>query len=703
MRAVECGYTMILYKDIFSFPGHYMSSNYARDRIKELRTEVDHHNHLYFVENSPAINDSEYDLLMRELLTLESDYPDLVTPQSPTQRVGGKLLDGFEEVAHELPMLSLGNAFDGNEIRTWHNRISGILESNDFEMSCELKFDGLAVSLLYENGIFVRGATRGDGTTGENVTLNLKTIRSIPLSLRGDSPARLEVRGEVYFPKSEFERFNISREKGGLQSYANPRNTAAGSLRQLDPSVTSERPLDIFIYSLGWAEGNFRMPDTHLGTLGLLRTLGFKINPHNFLASSLKEAIDFYEQWTQGRENLDYECDGVVVKVDRLDYQQHLGSVGREPRWAVAYKFPATQATTKLLDIRVNIGRTGTINPYAVLEPVEVGGVTVRQATLHNEDYISSKDLRIGDVVIIERAGEVIPQIVRSNELLRDGSESEFFMPAECPSCGDQTSRNIDEAALYCTNASCPAQLVRLVEHFASKASMDIDGMGGKLGIALINNGLIFDVADIYTLRREHLLEMDRMAERSTANLLDAIENSKKRPLSRLLTALGIRHVGTEVADSLADRFGNINNLMTASEQELLAIPAVGPKIAQSVSEYFSSDSNRRVVDKLKQAGVNTKIGDIESINQPIQQIFTGLRFVVTGRLEKFSRSDIQDLIKQLGGSVSSSVSSRTNYLVAGEDAGSKLSDAARLGIVILTEDDFNAMVDQRPFYDDDA
>ena len=680
-----------------------MSNNYARDRIKELRTEIDHHNHLYFVENSPAISDSEYDLLMRELITLESEYPGLVTPQSPTQRVGGKLLDGFEEVAHELPMLSLGNAFNSTEMRAWHNRISGILESNDFDMSCELKFDGLAVSLLYEKGIFVRGATRGDGTTGENVTLNLKTIRSIPLSLRGDIPARFEVRGEVYFPKSEFERFNISREKSGLQSYANPRNTAAGSLRQLDPSVTSKRPLDIFIYSLGWAEGNFPMPKTHLGTLDLLKTLGFKINPHNFLASSLEEAIDFYEQWTRERENLDYECDGVVVKVDRLDYQQHLGSVGREPRWAVAYKFPAAQATTKLLDIRVNIGRTGTINPYAVLEPVEVGGVTVRQATLHNEDYILSKDLRIGDFVVIERAGEVIPQIVRSNELLRDGSESRFVMPSECPSCGGQTSRNINEAALYCTNASCPAQLVRLVEHFVSKSSMDIDGMGGKLGVALINNDLIFDVADIYTLRSEHLLDMDRMAERSTSNLLDAIENSKKRPLSRLLTALGIRHVGTEVADSLADRFGDIDNLIAASEEELLAIPAIGPKIVQSVSEYFSSDSNRKVLDKLKQAGVNTKNGGIESSSKPIQQILRGLRFVVTGRLENFSRSDIQDLIKQLGGSVSSSVSSRTNYLVAGDDAGSKLSDAARLGIVILTEDDFNAMVDQRPFYDDDA
>lgn len=680
-----------------------MSNNYARDRIKELRTEIDHHNHLYFVENSPAISDSEYDLLMRELITLESEYPGLVTPQSPTQRVGGKLLDGFEEVAHELPMLSLGNAFNSTEMRAWHNRISGILESNDFDMSCELKFDGLAVSLLYEKGIFVRGATRGDGTTGENVTLNLKTIRSIPLSLRGDIPARFEVRGEVYFPKSEFERFNISREKSGLQSYANPRNTAAGSLRQLDPSVTSKRPLDIFIYSLGWAEGNFPMLETHLGTLDFLKTLGFKINPHNFLASSLEEAIGFYEQWTRERENLDYECDGVVVKVDRLDYQQHLGSVGREPRWAVAYKFPAAQATTKLLDIRVNIGRTGTINPYAVLEPVEVGGVTVRQATLHNEDYILSKDLRIGDFVVIERAGEVIPQIVRSNELLRDGSESRFVMPSECPSCGGQTSRNINEAALYCTNASCPAQLVRLVEHFVSKSSMDIDGMGGKLGVALINNDLIFDVADIYTLRSEHLLDMDRMAERSTSNLLDAIENSKKRPLSRLLTALGIRHVGTEVADSLADRFGDIDNLIAASEEELLAIPAIGPKIVQSVSEYFSSDSNRKVLDKLKQAGVNTKNVGIESSSKPIQQILTGLRFVVTGRLEKFSRSDIQDLIKQLGGSVSSSVSSRTNYLVAGDDAGSKLSDAARLGIVILTEDDFNAMVDQRPFYDDDA
>ena len=671
--------------------------------ITNLRLEIEKHNYSYFIKNHPTISDTQYDSLMKELRILESQFPHLVTEQSPTQRVGADPVDGFEEVSHEIPLLSLGNAFDDDEFIAWHTRTSGIIETDEFSLSCELKFDGLAVSLLYEDGKFVRGATRGNGNLGENVTLNLKTIRTIPLTLHGEYPSRIEVRGEVYFPKSDFEQFNAMREAAGFQTYSNPRNTAAGSIRQLDSSITSERALDIFVYGLGWYEGNVSMPNTHSDTLAFLESIGFKINPHNYKAKTSRDAIQFYQKWVEDRHELNYECDGVVIKVDDLSYQRQLGAVGREPRWAIAYKFPSEQAMTRLLDIKVNVGRTGSINPYAILEPVIVGGVTVRQATLHNEEYIRSKDLKIGDHVVVERAGEVIPQIVKRDLSLRNGNEVSFDMPSNCPSCGEKTKRNQDEAAIYCTNNSCPAQLIRLIEHFVSKPAMDIEGMGGKTGISLIDSSLVSDISDIFYLTKSQLLDIDRMGEKSATNLLTSIKESKQRPLSRLLAGLGINHVGTEVSELLATHFNHIDNIISASEEELEKIHAIGPKISESIHKYFSLEANTMIIQKLKSAGVNMEENERSNIDHEQSQILSNLRFVVTGKLQNYSRSEIQNLIKQLGGNVGSNVSSRTNYLIAGEDSGSKLSEASRLGIVVLNEDDFMAMVEQRPFYDDDA
>ena len=769
-------------------------------QVAELREQLNHHNYRYYVLDSPEVSDAQYDDLMRELRAIEADHPELVTPDSPTQRVGAAPAEGFAQVEHPRPMFSLGNAFDDDEFMAWHKRVSDLLEGEPFDMVCELKYDGLAVALTYEDGVFVRGATRGNGTVGEDVTLNLRTIKSIPLRLLSeDVPQRLEVRGEVYFPKSLFAKFNEERAARGEQTYANPRNTAAGSLRQLDPRSTAERPLDIFIYSLGYAEGG-DMPAYHWEMLQYLKRLGFKVSADSRRVQTPEDAIAFYKHWVKNaEEDLDAAADGVVVKVDNLDYQRHLGVVGREPRWAVAYKFPAVQEITRLLDIRVNVGRTGSINPYAVLEPVNIAGATVRQATLHNEDYIRGKDLLIGDWVVVERAGEVIPQVVSVIADRRDGSERDFRMPEACPSCAEPVVSPEDEAMSYCDNASCPAQLVRLLEHFVSRGAMDIEGMGIKWGEFLIQQGLIKDVADLYYLEpehlarlnlldvieaakvrlfadalaaagiptvgkksasiiaerfgnmsalssaselnvgelsgvsartaaaifahfselrmqphftrlgsdflrnglidvqsdlfyvnRKHLLQPEMLRQKSVSNLLSAIEASKQRPLSRVLVALGIRHVGGEVAELLARSFTTIDNLMSADEEVLTAIPTIGPRIAESVVSYFRNEANRQVVEKLRAARVRL---EDEPSAAPTEQPFVGLRFVVTGRLERFSRSQIQDTIKQYGGAVSGSVSKNTNYLVAGEGGGSKLADAERLEVKVLTEDELLAML----------
>ena len=659
-----------------------MDRKEAENRITHLRTVIDRHNYLYFVENIPEIGDGQYDKLMLELRGIENSFPDLITNQSPTQRVGAEPLIGFSEISHETPMLSLSNAFSDDDLTAWYHRLYAMLDDTNFEMVCELKYDGLAVSLRYENGLFIRGATRGNGMAGEDITLNLKTINSIPLQLQGEFPQTLEVRGEVYFPKSEFDKFNARRDREGLQTYANPRNTAAGSLRQLDSNVTAGRPLDIFIYSLAQTDG-YHSLNTQLETLNYLKSLGFKINPNNVLAKDTQEVIEYHARWIHSLGSLDYDCDGIVVKVNRLDYQQHLGTIGREPRWATAYKFPAAQAQTRLLDIRLNVGRTGSINPYAILDPVEVGGVIIKQATLHNADYIESKDLKIGDWVVVERAGEVIPQIVRSDKDKRTGAETYFAMPAICPSCGTILVNRKDEAATYCTNSTCPAQLERLIEHFVSKSAMDIEGMGGKVGISLIQSGLIKDVADIYFLQREKLEQLDRMGKKSVDNLLIAIKDSKKQPPERLLTSLGIPHVGSEISFLLLNQFASIDNLVACNQETLLNTPSIGPKISESITEYFSNPDNLNVLEKLRSAGINMVSGTVtQSEGIPL---LSDLRFVVTGRLENYSRTEIQDLIKKYGGKISGSVSKSTDYLLAGQDGGSKLTEAINFGVQIIS------------------
>lgn len=666
-----------------------MANTNAAKRAQELKAKLNYHNHRYYVLAQPEVSDGQYDELMQELRRIEEANPELVTPDSPTQRVGAEPLPGFSQVQHPVPMISLANAFNDDDFMAWHRRVANLLERDQFDMVCELKYDGLAVALTYQDGVFVQGATRGNGLVGEDVTQNLRTVKSIPLRLlNSDVPSRLEVRGEVYFPKSEFLKFNDERIARGDEPYANPRNTAAGSLRQLDPRMTASRPLDIFIYSLGYVEGD-GLPETHAQTLEYFKGLGLKVSEGFRLVHTADEAIDFYKSWLEGVEKIDVAADGVVIKVDRLDFQQHLGIVGREPRWAIAYKFPAVQSVTRLEGIDVNVGRTGSINPFAILEPVIIGGATVRRATLHNEEYIRSKDLRVGDWVVVERAGEVIPQVVSVITSRRTGEEMPFKFPTECPSCGQPVVNPEDEAANYCVNASCPEQLVRLLEHFVSRNAMDIDGMGGKWGAILIEQGLIKDVADLYFLKKEALLEIERMGEKSADNMIAAIAASKSRPLARLLTALGVRHVGSEVGELLARHFTTMDDLMAATDESLTAIPSIGPRIAESVVGYFANEGNRAVIEKLREARVRL---EDEPRDEPAEQPLVGLRFVVTGRLERYSRSQIEGRIKELGGAVSGSVSKRTDYLVAGADAGSKLADAQNLEVKVLTEDEFLAM-----------
>lgn len=661
------------------------------DRAKILRDELSRHNHAYFILGRTEISDGQYDLMMRELYQIEEEFPDLATPDSPTQRVGAKPADNFTEVTHLTPMLSLRNAFNKEEFLAWHNQVSSLLNQPNFDMVCELKYDGLAVSLTYENGVFIKGATRGNGTVGEDITQNLRTIKSVPLRLLNNIvPPNFEVRGEVYFPKSEFAKLNKTRMDKGLTPYSNPRNTASGSLRQLDSKITAQRPLSIFIYSLGYATNETELPTNHWDILRYLSSLGFKINQNNKLAFKPKDALAFYHEWVTQLDNLDYDCDGVVVKVNRLDYQKQLGHVGRNPRWAVAYKFPATQSTTQLLDIKVNVGKTGSINPYAILEPINIGGVTVKQATLHNESYIRTMELMIGDWVVVERAGEVIPKIVSVVTSKRNGTERYFDMPDTCPSCETSIVHTPGEAMSYCNNASCSSQLARLLEHFISRDCMDINGMGGKLGNKLINYGLIKDVADIYYLNQEVLLPMPNMAEKRASNLINAIENSKLKPLSKVISSLGINLVGSQVAETLTHTFNSMDELIEANEDDLTSIQGIGPKIAISIIEYFQNQDNYMIVRKLLNAGV----GLISSTqNTSFRSVLDGLVFVITGKLENFSRSEIEKEISELGGSISSSVSKKTNYLIAGSDPGIKLNDAINLEVTILNENEFRELI----------
>ena len=663
-------------------------------RAAELREQINHHNYRYYVLDDTEISDGEYDRLMVELRRLEEDHPSLVTPESPTQRVGASPADGFDQVQHRLPMLSLGNAFNEDDLQAWYRRIKGLLDDADFDLVCELKIDGLAVSLTYQDGVLVQGATRGDGTAGEDVTQNLRTIRTIPMSLLGEPPPYLEVRGEVYLPLEDFRRLNEERAERGEPLYANPRNTGAGSVRQLDPKVTASRNMHIWVYSLGDIGETVR-PNGHWDSLQWLNGLGFRINPENQICNNLQEAVDYYHSWMEKRHDLPYEIDGVVIKVNPFAYQDSLGVVGREPRWAIAFKFPAEQAVTRLLDIGINVGRTGSLNPYAILGPVVVSGVTVRQASLHNEEDINRKDIRIGDWVTVERAGDVIPQVVGPVLDRRTGQEQVFKMPANCPVCGTQVVKPESEAMHRCPNTSCPVQFFELLKHFVSKGAMDIDGLGEQWCNILIENSLVKDVAGLYRLDKDELLKLDRMGDKLATKIMTNVEVSKQRPLHRVLFALGIIHVGSEIAELLTQRYASLNEMAEATSEELTEIPGIGPKIAESVADYFAVPHNQQVLKDLGKGGVVLH-HDIQDIQEAADDLpFSGKSFVVTGTLSGFTRREAEDRIKILGGNVASAVTRKTDYLVAGASPGSKVAAAGRLGTEILDEAAFLELMGQ--------
>jgi len=661
----------------------------AKKRIAELREQINYHNYRYYVLDSPEISDAEYDGLMKELWKLEEEHPELIIPESPTQRVGAAPVEAFGVVEHREPLLSLANVFSYDELAAWYRRNSNLMPDLPTDFVCELKLDGLAVALTYEDRRFTIGATRGDGYRGEDITQNLRTIRSIPLVVPKDAPPSFEVRGEVYLSKAGFEKLNEERAREGQPLFANPRNAAAGSVRQLDPRVTARRPLDIYIYGLGWVEGT--VPETHWEALEYLKSLGFKVNPYNAHVSQLDEVDEYYQRWVEERERIEFEADGVVIKVNSFALQRRLGTVGHDPRWAVAYKFPAIQATTRLLDIGISVGRTGSLNPYAILEPVSVGGVTIKQAALHNEEDIHRKDIRIGDMVIVQRAGDVIPQVVAPVVSKRSGKEKVFVTPSRCPVCGSRAIRPEGEVMTRCTNASCPAQIFQNLTHFVSRGAMDIDGVGEKLAAALLNSGLVKDVAALYSLRMDELAALERMGEKSAQNVLDAIERSKRRPLSRVLFALGIRHVGAETAELLAHHFDSMDRLAKASQEELLEVPTIGPTVAQSIYAFFRQESNRKVINKLRKAGVRLEA----EVAKPEALPLVGQEFVVTGRLEGFTRSEAEARIKELGGAVGSSVTKKTTFLVVGADAGSKLDKARSLGTRVLSEEEFLNLLEE--------
>ena len=669
-----------------------LSFEEAKKRIEELREIIRYHEYKYYVENNPEITDYEFDMLMKELEELEKQFPELITPDSPTQRVGGQVAEGFPEVEHKVAMLSLDNTYSEDELREFDERVRRLLPGEKVEYVAELKIDGLGVALLYENGVLVRGATRGDGLHGEDVTQNLKTIRSIPLKLMGEGSRIpvLEVRGEVYIPKSKLDEVNEERIRNGEPPFKNTRNAAAGSVRLLDPSITARRPLDIFIYALSYIEG--KEFETHLEALQTLRKWGFKINPHTELFDSIEGVIDYCRKWTEKREELDYDIDGVVVKVNSLDQQRRLGSTMKSPRWAVAYKFPASQAITKIVDIKVQVGRTGVLTPVAVLEPVHLAGATITHATLHNEEEIKRKDIRIGDTVVIERAGDVIPKVVAVVTEKRTGQERPFRMPDRCPVCGSPVVRVEGEVAVRCGNISCPAQLKRRIQHFASRNAMDIEGLGKALVDQLVDKGLVKDVADLYYLRKEDLVNLERMGEKSAQNLLDAIERSKDRELSRLIFGLGIHFVGERAAEILAERFRSMDALMKATFDELIEIPDIGEKTAQSVVQFFSQEENLRVIEKLRKAGVRMEEERVEEKELPL----AGKTFVFTGALSSMTREEASEIVKKLGGRVTSSVSRKTDYVVVGESPGSKYQKALQLGVTILSEEEFLKLIGRK-------
>lgn len=657
-----------------------------KKRYEALIEELNQYSYDYYVQDNPSVEDVVYDKAMQELLKIEEAHPDWITADSPSQRVGGEILEGFQKVTHKTPMLSLGNAFGEDDLRDFDRRIQDrIGDGTEYEYMCELKIDGLAVSLIYENGEYRQGATRGDGTTGEDITANLRTVRSIPIKLK--ETLSIEVRGETYMPKKSFQKLNEAREEEGLPLFANPRNAAAGSLRQLDTKIAAKRNLDIFLYSV--ADFGDMGVTKHSEGLDYLEKLGLKVNKERRVCKNIEEVLAYVEEWTAKRSDLAYEIDGIVVKLNDLRQQEEVGYTVKSPRWAIAYKFPAEEVPTILRDIELRVGRTGVITPTAILDPVHVAGTTVSRASLHNEDLIKQKDIRINDTVMIKKAGDIIPEVIRSLPEKRTGNEKEFHMPSHCPECDSELVRLEGEVALRCINPKCPAQLKEGLIHFVSRSAMNIDGLGEKVVRQLFTHELIHDVADLYFLSKEELLQLERMGEKSVTNLLAAIEKSKQNSLERLLFGLGIRHVGAKAARSLAIHFETMDNVKEASLEDLIAINDIGGIMADSIVTYFENEEVHSLLQELERAGVNmTYTGPrLEEIPEE-DLVFAGKKVVLTGKLEQLKRDEAKALIESLGGSVSGSVSKNTDIVVAGSDAGSKLEKAEELSIPIWSEND---------------
>ncbi|CEI71663.1 MULTISPECIES: NAD-dependent DNA ligase LigA [Romboutsia] len=654
----------------------------VENRISELIDLINYHNDKYYNEDTPEISDYEYDNLMKELIKLEEENPKLKRVDSPSSRVGGKPLDKFEQVVHKIPMLSLANAYSAQDLRDFDKRVRDMVE-DEVEYVVEFKIDGLSVGLTYNNGLFEKGATRGDGIVGEDISQNLKTVKSIPLRIKDQE--EVVVRGEVFISKDDFKKVNEQQEKQGLQLFANPRNLAAGSLRQLDPKLTAKRPLDIFIFNLEYVQNtDFK---NHSEALDYLKELGFKVSPNYKVYNNIQDVIDHIKYWTDNRGELGFEIDGMVIKVNNLAQRETMGYTAKSPRWAIAYKFPAEQKKTKILDIIVEVGRTGTITPTAVLEPVRLAGTSVSRATLHNEDYIREKDIKINDTVLVQKAGDIIPQVVEVIKEERTGDEIDFEMPKKCPVCSEPTVRLEGESAVKCINISCPAQIRRGIIHFVSRDAMNIDGLGESIITLLLDKGLIKDIADLYTLNKDEVVKLDRMGEKSANNLLNSIEKSKSNDLWRLINGLGIKFVGTKGAKILANNFKDLDLIMSASNEELVNLEEFGGIMANSVVKFFQEEKNIKLIEKLKSCGVNTK--SIQDESSDIAKIFEGMKIVLTGTLPTLKRNDAKEMIESRGGKVTSSVSKSTTFVLAGEEAGSKLTKANDLGVKVIDEDKF--------------
>jgi len=662
----------------------------AKVRMRELVDKISYHDIKYYVEDNPEISDFEYDMLVKELVKLEEEHPDLVLPDSPTQRVSGKPLEEFSQVEHKVSMLSLDNCYSPDELREFNSRVHKWLgEGQKVEYVVELKIDGLGIALLYDGSRFVRGATRGDGRIGEDVSSNLRTIRSIPLKLKEAGGLRtVEVRGEVYMPTEGLRALNKERESAGESLFANPRNAAAGSIRQLDPKIAASRPLDAYFYTLDYSADP--MPETHEECLERMRMSGLRTSPYTKKFDSIEKVIEHISSWESRREQLEYEIDGMVIKVNSLSQQERLGYTAKNPRWAIAYKYPPKQMTTKLLDIQVQVGRTGALTPVAVLEPVQIGGVTITHATLHNEDEVKRKDLRIGDHVLVERAGEVIPQVVKPIVEKRTGNERQFKMPQACPVCGSKAVREEDEAVRRCVNASCPAQVKERLMHFCSRDAMDIEGVGPALIEQMVDRGLVTKASSLYGLRKEDLLQLDGIAEKSSQNILDAIKDSTDRDFSRVVFALGIRHVGKTTANAIADAFGSMDKLASSSAEDLAEVEGIGQIVAEAVRDFMDNQKNQALISELRKAGLR-----MEAAKKGCG-VLNGKTFLFTGELKSMARSDAEGLVASLGGKISSNVTKATDYVVAGENPGSKFAKAKSMNKTILDERAFLEMVGER-------